>query len=40
MTNHTQFSAPNIGVTASNFGTLSGQANQPRIIQLNVRFDF
>ncbi|MBZ5623766.1 MAG: carboxypeptidase regulatory-like domain-containing protein [Acidobacteriia bacterium] len=40
MTNHTQFSAPNIGVTASNFGTVTGQANQPRIIQLNGRIEF
>jgi hypothetical protein len=40
MTNHTQFSAPNIGVTASNFGTVTGTSNQPRIIQLNGRIEF
>ena len=40
MTNHTQFAAPNIGVTASTFGTVTGTSNQPRIIQLNMRIDF
>jgi len=40
MTNHTQFAAPNIGVTASTFGTVTGTSNQPRIIQLNARIDF
>jgi hypothetical protein len=40
MTNHTQFTAPNITVTSSSFGTLSGQANWPRILQFNVRVEF
>ena len=40
MTNHTQFSAPNIGVTATNFGYVTGQANGARQLQLNVRIEF
>jgi len=40
MTNHTQFTAPNTTVTSSSFGTLSGQANWPRILQFNVRVQF
>jgi hypothetical protein len=40
MTNHTQFTAPNITVTSSSFGTLSGQANWPRILQFNTRIVF
>jgi hypothetical protein len=40
MTNHTQFTAPNITVTSSSFGTLSGQANWPRILQFNTRVEF
>jgi len=40
MTNHTQFSAPNLTVTSADFGKLTGTANQPRFIQLNLRIDF
>lgn len=40
MTNHTQFTAPNITVTSSSFGSLSGQANWPRILQFNTRIEF
>ena len=40
MTNHTQFTAPNTSVTSSSFGTLSGQANWPRILQFNARVVF
>jgi carboxypeptidase family protein len=40
MTNHTQFTAPNTTVTSSSFGTLSGQANWPRILQFNLRVEF
>ncbi len=40
MTNHTQFSAPNITVTSSAFGSLSSQANWPRILQFNTRIEF
>jgi hypothetical protein len=40
MTNHTQFTAPNTTVTSSSFGTLSGQANWPRILQFNTRIEF
>jgi hypothetical protein len=40
LTNHTQFAAPNIGVTASNFGTVTATANQPRIVQFNLRVEF
>ena len=40
MTNHTQFTGPNITVTSSSFGTLSGQSNWPRILQFNVRVEF
>jgi hypothetical protein len=40
MTNHTQFTAPNITVTSSAFGSLTGQANWPRILQFNTRIEF
>ena len=40
LTNHTQFSAPNMTVTSSAFGQLTGQANSGRILQFNTRFQF
>lgn len=40
MTNHTQFSAPNTTVTATNFGWVTGQANGARQLQLNVKIEF
>jgi hypothetical protein len=40
MTNHTQFSNPNITVTATNFGYVTGQANGARQLQLNLRIEF
>ena len=40
ITNHTQFTAPAITVTATNFGQLSGQANSGRIIQCDVHIRF
>jgi hypothetical protein len=40
MTNHTQFAAPNIGVTSAGFGQVTGQANWPRILQFNTRVEF
>jgi len=40
LTNHTQFAGPNLTLTASNFGTVTSQANQPRAYQFNLRLDF
>ena len=40
MTNHTQFGGPNITVTATNFGCVTGQSNGARQLQLNVRIEF
>jgi hypothetical protein len=40
LTNHTQFTAPNIGVTSSGFGSLSGQSNSGRILQFATRVEF
>jgi hypothetical protein len=35
--NHPQFSAPNLSPTSSTFGTITGQANNPRQIQMALR---
>jgi hypothetical protein len=40
VTNHTQFTAPNITVTSTAFGQLTGQANSGRILQFNTRIEF
>jgi hypothetical protein len=40
VTNHTQFTGPNLSVTSSAFGSLSGQANSGRILQFNTRIVF
>ena len=40
VTNHTQFTAPNMTVTSSAFGQLTGQANSGRILQFNTRIVF
>jgi hypothetical protein len=40
LTNHTQFTAPNITVTSTSFGQLTGQANSGRILQFNGRIQF
>jgi len=40
LTNHTQFSAPNMTVTSSAFGALTGQSNAGRILQFATRFQF
>lgn len=39
-TNRPIFSAPNLGVTAANFGQITNQANQPRRIQMALRIVF
>jgi hypothetical protein len=38
--NHTQFSAPNTTATSTAFGSVSGVAQFPRIIQLALRVVF
>jgi hypothetical protein len=40
LTNHTQFSGPNMTVTSSSFGSLSGQSNAGRILQFATRLQF
>ncbi|MGA2268449.1 MAG: carboxypeptidase-like regulatory domain-containing protein [Bryobacteraceae bacterium] len=40
LTNHTQFTAPNLTVTSSAFGSLSGQSNAGRILQFATRLQF
>jgi hypothetical protein len=40
LTNHVQFSAPVTTPNATNFGALTGQANGPRQLQMNVRLAF
>jgi hypothetical protein len=40
LTNHTQFTAPNISVTSSGFRSLSGQSNSGRILQFATRVEF
>ena len=37
MTNHVTFGAPNITPTNAAFGTITTQANSPRIVQLGAR---
>ncbi len=39
-TNRPIFSAPNLGPTATNFGAITNQANQPRRIQMALRLVF
>lgn len=38
--NHPTFAAPNTTATNSAFGTITGQANRPRMVQLAARFVF
>jgi len=38
--NHPQFAAPNLTVGASNFGTVTSQANSPRQVQLALKLYF
>ena len=38
--NAVMFSAPATNITSANFGRITGQANGPRILQLNVRVTF
>jgi len=38
--NHPTFNAPNLVATNSAFGTITGQANRPRQLQLGLRFVF
>lgn len=38
--NRVQFGAPNTGPTSSKFGTISGQANTGRVIQMGLRFQY
>jgi hypothetical protein len=40
LTNHTQFTGPNLTVTSSSFGSLSGQSNAGRIMQFATRLQF
>jgi hypothetical protein len=40
LTNHTQFTGPNLTVTSSSFGSLSGQSNAGRILQFATRLQF
>jgi hypothetical protein len=40
LTNHTQFTAPNMTVTSSAFGQLTGQSNAGRILQFATRLQF
>jgi hypothetical protein len=40
LTNHTQFTGPNLTVTSSAFGSLSGQSNAGRILQFATRLQF
>ena len=40
MTNHIQFGAPNITVTATNFGFVTLQANATRTLQFNAKIQF
>jgi hypothetical protein len=40
VTNHTQFTGPNLTVTSTAFGQLTGQANSGRILQFNGRIQF
>jgi hypothetical protein len=40
LTNHTQFTGPNMTVTSSAFGSLSGQSNAGRILQFATRLQF
>jgi hypothetical protein len=38
--NGVDFSNPNTTITSANFGRISGQANQPRVVQFNARVTF
>jgi hypothetical protein len=38
--NHTQFGAPNVTPSSSSLGTITSQANVPRVIQQGLRFVF
>jgi hypothetical protein len=38
--NRVQFAAPNTGPTSSKFGTITGQANTGRVIQMGLRFQY
>jgi len=40
LTNHTQFTGPNMTVTSSAFGALTGQSNAGRILQFATRLQF
>jgi len=40
LTNHVQFGAPSLGPTATNFGSVTSQANGARQLQMNVRIEF
>jgi hypothetical protein len=40
LTNHVQFGSPAIGVTSTNFGAVTSQANGARQLQMNLRIEF
>ena len=40
LTNHTQFGAPTLSPTSTNFGAVTSQANGSRQLQMNVRVEF
>jgi hypothetical protein len=40
LTNHTQFGAPSLSPTATNFGAVTSQANGSRQLQMNLRIEF
>jgi Carboxypeptidase regulatory-like domain len=40
LTNHTQFGAPTLSPTATNFGAVTSQANGARQLQMNARIEF
>ncbi|HWB83190.1 MAG TPA: carboxypeptidase-like regulatory domain-containing protein [Bryobacteraceae bacterium] len=39
-TNHTNFAAPTVTITSTNFGRVTSQSGSSRLIQLNMRIDF
>ena len=38
--NFTRFASPNLNITASNFGLITGIVSSPRVVQLNARLSF
>jgi hypothetical protein len=40
LTNHTQFGAPSLSPTSTNFGAVTSQANGARQLQMNLRIEF